>query len=350
MPTSYAPAKQQERTSRNNTFPITTATKAPTVSTQPAKGPPPDLIDFFESIDSNQQPMAQQAVATQGYNQGFPQQQYQPSHNGHNPFLQQPIDIPWQPQHSLQQVEQPQQFQEQPQSQPHQSQQFQQQQTQPIQNQFTGAGFGGYTSLPHSGQPQSYGVQSPMSVEPQTSTSIYDQPPQSLQSQQTSTNPFRQSSMPTGFGSNSLTPTMHDPNRQSTNPFAKGHVQSTGAAFAGSDVFGSTTSASPTQNQHQEFPSNSAHYTGATSPPQEAVQSGSPAPLQPQRTGTNPFAKNRSPPPSAAPLVANATGSTNPFRQSAFVNQQTGQGWQRSDQGIFSNLQTIPVFPRPGQN
>ena len=51
-----------------------------------------------------------------------------------------------------------------------------------------------------------------------------------------------------------------------------------------------------------------------------------------------------------------ATGSTNPFRQSAFVNQATGQGWQANpaNQGTLGgmsvqNVETVGVFPRPGQ-
>jgi len=53
-----------------------------------------------------------------------------------------------------------------------------------------------------------------------------------------------------------------------------------------------------------------------------------------------------------SPIQVQATGSTNPFRQSAFVNQQTGQGWQYSQNatmGGMENLDTVPVFPRPGQ-
>lgn len=46
------------------------------------------------------------------------------------------------------------------------------------------------------------------------------------------------------------------------------------------------------------------------------------------------------------------TGNTNPFRQSAFVNTQTGQGWQNNQQPIgggLDALETVPVFPRPAQ-
>ncbi|KAH0164047.1 hypothetical protein KCU67_g5317, partial [Aureobasidium melanogenum] len=55
---------------------------------------------------------------------------------------------------------------------------------------------------------------------------------------------------------------------------------------------------------------------------------------------------------SASFLTPAVTGSTNPFRQSMFVNQQTGQGWQNTPQasmGGWEQLQTVPVFPRPGQ-
>ncbi|RMZ80770.1 hypothetical protein DV738_g2662, partial [Chaetothyriales sp. CBS 135597] len=102
--------------------------------------------------------------------------------------------------------------------------------------------------------------------------------------------------------------------------------------------------------------------------PQQPQQLHSPvqSPLQPQHTSTNPFRQSvaqpgaaspltsRSPPPTQ-PLVASPTGSTNPFRQSAFVNQQTGMGWQHTNQGTLfgldvNNVPTTEVFPRPGAN
>jgi len=81
-------------------------------------------------------------------------------------------------------------------------------------------------------------------------------------------------------------------------------------------------------------------------------------------TGTNPFA-TAGPSPFAqsqaggpgpfaqAPVVSQATGSTNPFRQSSFVNPNTGAGWQTSAQGTIGGMasnqvDTVPVFPRPG--
>jgi hypothetical protein len=94
---------------------------------------------------------------------------------------------------------------------------------------------------------------------------------------------------------------------------------------------------------------------GGVSPPAQDGHGGmfsQAATLSPQRTGTNPFAKNR-PLTGSAQVVTNVTGSTNPFRQSAFVNQQTGTGWQHSNQGTLSgfdanNVETTPIFPRPG--
>lgn len=340
LPAPQATSKPHEKTSRSDPFSNSSTTNPPAPSKQPVKGPPPDLIDFFESIDSNQQPMTNQGPAAQSYapDPGFQHQQFQPQQTGYNPFLQQPGG---------------QQFQQPPEQQ-YQQQQFPpQQQMQPVQTDFTGAGFGAYTAQPNGSQAQQlYTVQSPLLTIPQNGISEIHSPQQPLQAQQTSTNPFRQSSMPTGFAANSFSPAMQNPNRQSTNPFAKSPVQSqsAGVSAPANEFFGSNAFGSPPPTQQQDLQSHPALFTGAASPPQQQPQQGSPAPMQAQRTGTNPFAKNRSPPPAAAPLITNPTGSTNPFRQSAFVNQQTGQGWQRSDQGLFGNVETVPVFPRPGQN
>ncbi|KAI7640073.1 hypothetical protein KC318_g22309 [Hortaea werneckii] len=96
-----------------------------------------------------------------------------------------------------------------------------------------------------------------------------------------------------------------------------------------------------------------------------------PQPMQPQPTGTNPFSRNITPisedhqttsppqqqqpssqPPSLSPLQMQPTGSTNPFRQSTFVNQQTGMGWQNAGPqatiGGWGDIGTVEVFPRPG--
>lgn len=293
-----------------------------------AKGPAPDLIDFFESIEQNQQTMAQTVPQSQqGFNTAFmpPQQynQYQaPQPTGYNPFLQQ------------------QQHPQQP----------QQQQQPPMQPNFTGAGFGGYGPQPQQNQtmqqpyqqfqslpsiPQN-GVPNFQQQQQQLQAGQIQQPAQQLQPQQTSTNPFRQSMMPTGGIESPISPP-DQPTRQSTNPFAKHDT--------------TMSPVSPIQGNGMA-PQNPSFFQNSTSPPPQQQQS--PIPLQPQRTGTNPFAKNLSPPP-AQPLTANVTG-TNPFRQSQFVNQSTGMGWQHSTaQGTFNgldmnNVPTQPVFPRPGAN
>ncbi|KAK6833815.1 hypothetical protein PG987_008509 [Apiospora arundinis] len=169
--------------------------------------------------------------------------------------------------------------------------------------------------------------------------------PGGLQPGQPMTNPFRQSMLmanPTGMPNNGSMPfpnTTSPPpanplNRQSTNPFARPATSSSNSPFA------QNTTSSPS------FPV----------PP--IPQQSSPAPLQPMQTGTNPFARNFSPPAQAqdqrpqtsGALMAQPTGSTNPFRHGAFTNHQTGTGWQHGQQmmgGGLDHLETTPVFPRP---
>ncbi|KAH7048348.1 ANTH domain-containing protein [Macrophomina phaseolina] len=269
-------------------------------SSQPeSKGPAPDLIDFFESIEQNQQPMAQQVP----------------------PFPQQPqIQFPQQTGMMPQQTGFDPNFQSNP---------FGQQQQPPqLQPNFTGAGFGGYGP-----QPQQFGQQQA----PQNGSAPFLQPsftgPASQGLQPQTTNPFRASMLmqPTPTGGNPFS-AANNPSRQSTNPFAKNSPQNTGG-FAPS---------LPTIQSSQPI--------DLTQPPQT---SHSPAPLQPNPTGTNPFARPQTAHAggSQSMLMPNVTGSTNPFRQSAFVNQQTGQGWQNNQgtMGGLEQLETMPVFPRPGQ-
>lgn len=316
-------------TAKPNTASRAASNPNPPTQQPPAAAPPQkkdDLIDFFDSIDPTpaampqqnymQQPQQQQAMQFQqgGYQQqpnfyaqqtGFPPQQPQQTGYAQNPYGQQQAPQPLQPNH-------------------------------------TGAGFGGYSA-----QPQTYGFQSHLAPIPQDNVAAYSQPqqqPQQPQStlgvpqqqqqqpqQQQTTNPFRQSmllSTPTGSG-----PPASPLSRQNTNPFARR------LSMVNPDY---QTGVSPAQ------------------PPQQQAPAPAPA-LQPQRTGTNPFARSSSvpleqaqglQPPAAAPLRPNPTGSTNPFRQSAFVNQQTGQGWQVSSQqgtmGGYEQMSTTPVFPRPG--
>lgn len=375
------PASKSEATSTpfdkakkpDSSFPA--EARPPPQAPKEAKGPAPDLIDFFDSIEQNQQPMAQPNVASQLFGNGYPQaQQYQQpvfpaQQTGYNPFLpnQQPTGSYVQP--LAQQPQQPQISQQMP------------QQPQPLQPDFTGTGFGGYTPQPQpqlqlQPQPQSsqYNFQSALSSMPQNGVASFDsqqqapqfqQPPQPIQSQPTSTNPFRQSVMATGAPTSSAVPSSPSI-RQSTNPFAKSLNSQPTPNFPSSiPPFSNSHSpftSPPPQTQQQELQQNSALF----SPPQQSLQTQTHT-LQPQRTGTNPFVRNRSPamntsppeqqqqPPPLPPLLSAVTGSTNPFRQSQFVNQQTGLGWQNvpGSQGTFggydvNNVNTVPIFPRPG--
>ena len=285
----------------------------------PAKGPDPDLIDFFDSIEQNQQPMA--AQPSQGY-----QQQGLPQFNSGTPFQVQSPQF--QNGFGAQPTgfQNPAQFQQQ---QPFNTGAQQPQQPQPIQANFTGAGFGGYTPQP-SFQPG--GLQSI----PQDSAASFQQspPPQlgPLQTGAQNTNPFRQSMMPQPTGAPGpafpASPPITSPlQRQSTNPFAKSSPQPT-PPFS-----------PPLDQQYQQ---------------QQQSQA---AASQAAATGTNPFARSvamnsAQRPQTSSGLVPQPTGSTNPFRQSQFVNTATGMGWQNNQQPIgggLDNLETVPVFPRPAQ-
>jgi len=296
------------------------ASKSTSKATEPEKlsapkGPAPDLIDFFDSIEQNQTPMAQQA----------------------NQIYQQPAVTGFQPDVQQQQVFAQQQFPQQTangfQQPPQQTNPFgqfpPQPQQQPLQSQFTGMGFGGYGPQP----PQQFVSSNPyqnqsqqMMPQPTGAAPISPQFTAQPQIPQQTNNPFRQSMMVTGQIPNQQTGAIQ---QQSSNPFAR---------------------------QSQQPPVQNGQMTGGFG--QSQPQQFSAPQLQPQMTGTNPFARLQSPPVAgpdqAAPqmLQPMVTGSTNPFRQSQFINQQTGRGWQTAQQttmGGWENLETQPVFPRPGQ-
>ncbi|OXV11408.1 hypothetical protein Egran_00831 [Elaphomyces granulatus] len=338
-----APSKPAEAT-----IPTTASARLESKPSQPAvkaERPVPgqDLIDFFDSIEQNQQSMTQQQQINFQQPQipfqttTFPPQQpmFVPQQSGFQTQLPQGGFVP--------------------------QTNFGGTFTQPNPNPFvtaqapqlppastsTGGGFGSYTP-----QPQSYGFQTTLPPIPQNGVATFLQAQQPAQSspQQQSTNPFRQSMLmnsPPGnqglspFSSTSpTTPLTH----QNTNPFAK-KLAGTAPQFGVSSPGGQFSPSQPSQFQ-------------ATPTLQPASQL-----LSVQRTGTNPFARSSSAPPQqvppqafqppvAAPLQPNPTGNTNPFRQSTFVNQQTGQGWHMSGQqgsvGILEQVETVPVFPRPG--
>ncbi|CEF85365.1 hypothetical protein FGSG_09167 [Fusarium graminearum PH-1] len=299
-----------------------TGNNAPESKPQANKGPDPDLIDFFDSIEQNQ--------TTMNVNPQQPQPQA---------FQQQPTGMPFQ-QNGF--AAQPTGFASNSFQQPQQTGAFMQPQPQiQLQPDFTGAGFGGFTPQPQGFQPNSLSPipQDSMANFPNAAPQV-QQPaqtgqPQGLQPMQTgSTNPFRQSMLmaqQSGLPSSATTPNV---NRQSTNPFARSSPQQNTSPFS--------------QNSNSAF---------QAPPPQQPQQQA--APLQAAPTGTNPFARNSMLPPAnqeqrpqtaGAALAPQATGTTNPFRQGAFVNHSTGQGWQANQQPIGGGLDqipTVPVFPRP---
>jgi hypothetical protein len=324
----------------------------PTTSNQPASQPSVQpqaapnananapLIDLFASLEDNQQMMATQAPMQQqypqqtGFDQAFQQQGFQ------QPAFQMPQqaanDMAFGQQ---QQTFMPQNAQS---TNPFQMQQQQPQPQQQLQPQYTGAGFGGYTPQPFS--PQSSLAPIPQNGVPDFSQQQQMQLPtiaEPIQQQPTSTNPFRQSMLPSMPGA-AEPKLLSNPTgasslgRSATNPFAK---QTTGFP---------QQSPPPTSSS----PFGAQSFQPSPFAPQQQAQ-----PLQPTPTGTNPFARNASPQNATSPpggLTVHATGSTNPFRQSAFVNQQTGQGWQNTGGGTIGGMSmdqvpTQSVFPRPGQ-
>ncbi|KAI0198272.1 ANTH-domain-containing protein [Astrocystis sublimbata] len=326
---------------------------------QATKGPDPDLIDFFDSIEQNQTTMA-----TQPNPQPTQQQPQMPMmNNTGNPWpsgMQQPATqlqgngfVPQAtgfPNNSPYQQPNPTGYQM-PQQIP---QQMPPQMPPQMQPSFTGAGFGGYTPQP-SFSPNSLGSIPQDSVASFPTGTLSPPMQTGLQTGQQTTNPFRASMMmanPTGMpgvgvgGPNTFppptSPQAQPPNaiqRQPTNPFARSSPLAGAPPFASPQL---PTSTSPFQ-----------------SPPPGQLPA---APLQPAPTGTNPFAKNNFAPPqqqqqqqrpqTSGGIAPQATGATNPFRQGAFVNHQTGMGWQHNQMPIgggLDQLQTQPIFPRPAQ-
>ncbi|KAL2161416.1 hypothetical protein VTH06DRAFT_7977 [Thermothelomyces fergusii] len=316
---------------------------------EPPKGPDGDLIDFFESIEQNQTPMFVQAPQQQPQAQLQVQAQAQ-MQMGMSPWG----PAPFQPQQSLPPLstgfvsQSPAFGPNAPFQQQDQAAAFspvQQATPQQMQPAFTGAGFGGFSPQSPAGFPP--GALPPI---PQDSIANFQGATtpasfQGLQAPQQTTNPFRQSMLANQQTGTPFAPAapqagiqQRPSTSQSTNPFARSSPQA-------AQPFGSPTSSSPFQSPQP-----------AQSPTSQ------PTPMQPLQTGTNPFAKTfgagqqaqqtQQRPVTAGGLLSQPTGSTNPFRQSAFVNHNTGLGWQHSQKPIgggLDQLETIPVFPRPAQ-
>ncbi|KAL8871495.1 MAG: hypothetical protein Q9174_002682 [Haloplaca sp. 1 TL-2023] len=346
---SSKPAAKLPKDVSSSAFPEPkNTTPAPGVSQarqEPPKGPAPDLIDFFDSIEQNQQPMAtypQQPPAFQNNTQAFQQPQPSGFSSAQTPFPNSGLPSQQQSGNAV------------PQSNPFG--QYGNQAPQLAQPDFTGSTFGGFAQQ-FSGYPQNQ-----FAPVPQDNTSqSFNQPqqqqftgfPQSFdtgQSTQQPSNPFRQQTpMATGASPSSFPSSSASPlNRQSTNPFARNSPMSPLGQTQNSPF-----NSAPPQQPSQSFSQPSSQ--SFTQPNSQTFSPPNSQPLHPQATGTNPFARTMSPPSSQfstpPPMMPNVTGSTNPFRQSTFVNQQSGQGWQ-SNQGSMGGLEqlnTVPVFPRPGQ-
>jgi phosphatidylinositol-binding clathrin assembly protein len=297
------------------------------------KGPAPDLIDFFESIEQHQQPMAQPAYQQPQYGQ-----------------VTAPGSMPQQAPYVLQEGIQTQSFGPVPIQNTNPFLQMQQPQVQP--------NLGG---VPYPGVGQQNRFTSTLSSIPQSSVASFPAqavqpfPPSAMDAAMHSTNPFRQSmlmSSGTGassssFGSGTTINTAISSQATNTNPFSKSSTPSTPQM--------SPFSPSPfSQPNNQAFsPVNSQPSPFGQMPQVSQV----PQATSHAAAGTNPFAKAAVQPGqntfSQAPIVSQATGSTNPFRQSTFVNPNTGTGWQNSGHGTIGGMssdrvETVPVFPRPG--
>ena len=204
----------------------------PAAKPEPVKAPDTDLIDFFESIEQNQTPMAVQSQPQpQLQQQPQPQTQMQMGMSPWGPAPFQPQQVPQLQSNGF--VSQPTGFQagvsfQQP-SQPAFSQP--QPSPQQIQPAFTGAGFGGFSP-----QPQPNFQPSSLSPIPQDSVATFQNsaaPPfQGLQLPQQTTNPFRQSMLMNQQTGNPFAPAPAPTNTQqrpatsqSTNPFARSSPQ-----------------------------------------------------------------------------------------------------------------------------
>ncbi|POR37844.1 ENTH domain-containing protein [Tolypocladium paradoxum] len=319
------PSSPAPNSSSNNPFPAPSESRAES-KPQANKGPDPDLIDFFDSIEQNQTPMQvnPQQTAVQASNAPFQQQQQQPFPP--NGFAPQPTGFaPNDPYHQQQNFMMQQQ----------QQQQLQLQQQQQLRPNFTGAGFGGFTPQP---QPQ-------QGFQPGSLGSIPQHSMADFQSQQFAGQQPMQMGQPTGL--------LPQPTG-TTNPFRQSMMmaQQTGMQANTTPPFASAAAASPTLNRQSTNPFARSSPQNLMSPFQSQLPAA--APLQPMPTGTNPFARSSAPqsPVQQQGIAPQPTGTTNPFRHGAFVNHATGLGWQHNQAPIgggIDQLQTMPVFPRPAQ-
>ncbi len=356
------------------------------------RGPDPDLIDFFESIEQNQQPMAQslpappQIPVSQLPQQGYAFQPQELSAQNTQQAFVPPQTLFGTTQGELANTQINPMFN-----------------SAPIQlagpSAISGTGFGGFSPatsaqpvVPTS-TPSITGSQQDAAFALQNAPFTSPQPPPllgNLQVQgQQSTNPFRQSMMPTGtsvsaapsFGAGTSFVSPVGP-QQSSNPFARVAQQAEPVSMPPPLPTGAAAAPSPFQaapsSQLYQLPQtanrpleNSGGAPRSTNP---FAQMLSAAPLtdaqqqplqqpQPSQPGGQPASLSAFG--SGGGMGVQATGSdTNPFRKSMFQAMNTGgsgaggnptsaagawppQG-QQGTMGGLEQLPTIPVFPRSG--
>ncbi|CUS12464.1 unnamed protein product [Tuber aestivum] len=377
------PPGQQSKTSAAQRFPSPTPANPAPEQAQP-KPVAPDLIDFFESIESEQTHMfgnqpangqqiqmppaqnqfAQQAQVDAAFGIQVQQQQSAPQ----QPFAPPPQQFPTQTGSAFGTSYQAQN----PYNQVTQQQSLPlvirasdlptiQQQPQHMQPSFTGAGFGGYTPSdqnavtaplmptipPRFTQPIQQPIQQPAQqpVQQPNYQQAQQQPQQQQQQQQqqslspavslstgaTDTNPFRQSMMMTG--SVSTAPSLYATSPpvatqpKSTNPFAR--------------------QASPTNLSPTSPPSAYPISTQSTSAYPQAMPISAQPTVRSMPTGTNPFARSVSSAGTGLTVPVNATGAsvTNPFRQSIMAQQQQN-GAAQGTMGAWEEPRNSTSFPQ----
>ncbi|KAI6246756.1 hypothetical protein HI914_04751 [Erysiphe necator] len=287
----------------------------------PVKGPDPNLIDFFESIEQNQQPLMTRSQPTNDDFNNKNAAQF-PLHENYllqqNGFVPQQMGLqnPNQFSQILNTVTNPQH--------PLNRQNFinPNANENPFQQHFQTSNISSIVR-----NPISTNYSSPISQQ-YTGMSL----PGTIQT----TNPFRQSiKLPniqpvSGLPQNSLSPISPSSSRLSTNPFAM-------SFNAPSHPF----SPPPDQNYQQ-------------------IQQSPMAPsINPVASGTNPFANSGAPnsinsgfSEKALTGQSHPSGNTNPFRQTNLISNPSALDWHNKQQPIgggLDNLETIPVFPRPMQ-
>ncbi|TQS38873.1 hypothetical protein Golomagni_00612 [Golovinomyces magnicellulatus] len=307
----YNTSKSEFQSRPNNDFPVSSELSSDK-NTKSVKKPDPDLIDFFESIEQNQQVVKPQSEFKRDALQAYNVPQFQPQ----KIQLQQNGFVPTQPMN----FQEPNQF----------MQMFNngvdgQQIVPQVHPNFNVSKMDGYTTqVPFQTSDLISTTQnlSRMNFNPQL-------PQQQAMISQAGelqiTNPFRHTMKVANTLNSSVTlytstsPVTPSTNRISTNPFA----------------FSATTINRP------------------FSPPPEhqfiqAQQLSQTSVIRPVVTGTNPFAK------STVNLDMNpgqrqTSGSTNPFRKTQPVDNTAESGWpnlQKRIGGGLDSLETIPVFPR----